>query len=174
MIATSTADAEMYQIRSVTFEGFSIRSLLRELGSSVELTTMTDAGRAMCSRKAFGKLKHVNIRFLWIQDAVAKKKVTLKREPSISNVANLGTKHFTKERFEALRKMVDMEAISDRNSVRYIGTITCDKNEALELAQADFSLLGISTRAMVFGSKWMYNPPCRRRPEIESDRHLAM
>ena len=155
----------MYGILSVTFEGFAIHSLLRELGSSVELTTMTDsdAGRAVCSRKGVGKLKHVNIRFLWIQDAVAKKKVTLKREPSISNVADLGTKHFTKERFEALRKMVDMEAVNGRNSVRYIGTITCDKNEALELAQADFSLMGVSTRAMVFGSRWMYKPPCRRR-----------
>ena len=76
--------------------------------------------------------------------------------------ADLGTKHFTKERFEALRKMVDVEAISDRNSVRCIGTITCDKNEALELAQADFSLMGVSTRAMVFVSRWMYKPPCRR------------
>ena len=113
--------------------------------------------------KSFGKLKHVNIRFLWIQDAVAKTKVTLKREPNISNVAYLGTQHFTKERFEALRKMVDMEAISDRNSVRYFGTITCDKNEALELAQTDFSLMGVSTRATVFGSRWMYKPPCRRR-----------
>ena len=121
--------------------------------------TDSDAGRAACSRKSFGK----HIRFLWIQDAVAKKKVTLKRKPSISNVADLGTKHFTKERFEALRKMVDMEAISDRNSVRYIGTITCDKNEALELAQADFSLKEVSTRAMAFGSRWMCKPPCRRR-----------
>ena len=93
---------------------------------------------------------------------MAKKKVTLKREPSISNVADLGTKHFTKERFEALCKMVDMDAINDRNSVIYIGTITCDKNEALELAQADFSLMGVSTRAMVFGSRWMCKPPCRR------------
>ena len=58
LIATSTAEAEMYGILSVTFEGFSIRSLLRGLGSSVELTTMTDsdAGRAVKSRKGFGKL----------------------------------------------------------------------------------------------------------------------
>ena len=77
----------------------------------------------------------------------------MKREPSISNVADLGAKHFTKERFEALRKMVDMEAINNRHSVRFIGMITCDKNEALELAQADFSLMGVSTRAMVFGSR---------------------
>ena len=117
LIATSTAEAEMYGILSVTFEGFSIRLLLRELGSSVELTTMTDsdAGRAVCRRRGCGKLQHVNIRFLWPRE-----KVTLKREPSISNVADLGTKHFTKERFEALRKMVDMEAISVRNSVIYI------------------------------------------------------
>ena len=52
LIATSTAEAEMYGILSITFEGFSIRSLLPELGSNVELTTMTDsdAGRAVCSR----------------------------------------------------------------------------------------------------------------------------
>ena len=64
LIATSTAGAEMYGILSVTFEGFSIPSPLREPGSSVELTTMTDSdvGRAVCSRKGFGKLKHVNIR----------------------------------------------------------------------------------------------------------------
>ena len=43
LIATSTAEAEMYRILSVTIEGSSIRSLLRELGSSVELTTMTDS-----------------------------------------------------------------------------------------------------------------------------------
>ena len=78
LIATSTAEAE--NVRNVVghIRGFSVRSLLRELGSSVELTTMTDSdvARAVCSHKGFGKLKHVNIRFLWIQDAVAKKKVT--------------------------------------------------------------------------------------------------
>ena len=47
LLATSTAEAEMYGILSVTFEGLAIRCLLRELGSSVEFTTMTDsdAGR---------------------------------------------------------------------------------------------------------------------------------
>ena len=76
LIATSTAEAEMCGILSVTFERFAIRSLLRELGWSVEFTTMTDsdAGGALCSRKGFGKLKCVNIRFLQFQDAVAKKK----------------------------------------------------------------------------------------------------
>ena len=58
-IATSTAEAEMYGNLSVTFEGFPIRSLLRELGSSVELTTMTDSdvGHAVCSRKGFGEIE---------------------------------------------------------------------------------------------------------------------
>ena len=118
--------------------------------------TDSDSGRAVCSRKGFGK------------DAVTKKKVTLKRDPSISNVADLGTRHFTKERFEALCKMVDMEAISGRNGVSLFGPITCDKNGARELAQADFSLMGVSTRAMVFGSRWMYKTPCRRRLRLRA------
>ena len=55
LIATSTAEAEMYGILSVTFEGVSIRSLFTRVGV-VELTTMTDsdAGRAVCSRKVWG------------------------------------------------------------------------------------------------------------------------
>ena len=44
-----------------------------------------------------------------------------------------------------------MEEIGDRNGVTYVGTITRDKNEALELAQAEFSLMEVSTAAMVFG-----------------------
>ena len=35
LLATSTAEAEMYGILSVTLEGLAIRCLLRELGSSV-------------------------------------------------------------------------------------------------------------------------------------------
>ena len=79
-----------------------------------------------------------------------------------------GYKALTKERFEALRKMVDTEAISERNSVRHVGTITCDKNEALELAHADFSLMEVSTTGTVFGSKWLYKPPCRRRLRLRA------
>ena len=75
--------AELYGILSVTFEGFCDPfTFYVSWGSSVEFTTMTDsdAGRALCSRKGFGKLKQVNIRFLWIQDAEAKKEVMFKRE----------------------------------------------------------------------------------------------
>ena len=134
--------------------------------------TDSDAGRAVCSRKGFGKLKYVNIRFLWTRGAVAKKNVTLKREPRIFQRCRSGTKHFTKERFEALRKMVDMEEIGDRKSVKYVGTITCGEKEALDLAQAKSSLMGVPTAAMVFGLAWMYRSPCkRRRPQPRTTCH---
>ena len=79
------------------------------------------------------------------------KEVMLKREPSIFNVAGLGTKRLTKEYVEALCRMVDMENAGDRDSVKYVGTITCDEEEALVLAEAESSLMGVSTAAMVFG-----------------------
>ena len=68
----------------------------------------------------------------------------LKREPSIFNVAGLGTKHLTKEYVEALCRMVDMEKAGDRDSVKFVGTITCDEEEALVLAEAESSLMGVS------------------------------
>ena len=77
--------------------------------------TDSDPGRAVCSRKGFGRLKHVNIRFLWIQDAVAKKKVTLKQRHVETRAKYFqccppGYKAPHQERFEALSKMVDIEA----------------------------------------------------------------
>ena len=51
---------------------------------------------------------------------VAKKKVMLRLEPSASNVADLGTKHFTKERFDALRGMADVVQVGSRNIVKYV------------------------------------------------------
>ena len=85
-----------------------------------------------------------------------------------------GTKHFTKERFEALRKMVDLEAVNGRNSVRYIGTITCDKNEALELAQADFSLMGSFCESNGIWIEMDVQTTMQTKTEIGSDRHLAV
>ena len=87
---------------------------------------------------------------------MAKKKVMLRREPSASNVADLGTKHFTKERFETLRGMADILQAGSRNIVKYVGTITCDDKEALGLARVKSSLTGASATAKVFGLIWMY------------------
>ena len=55
LIATSTAEAEMCGICRSHLRVFDWFTFLRELGSSVELTTMTDsdAGRAVCSRKVW-------------------------------------------------------------------------------------------------------------------------
>ena len=46
-------------------------------------------------------------------------------------VADLGTKHSTKERFEALRRMADIVQAGDRNIVKYVRTIGFDEKEAL-------------------------------------------
>ena len=79
-----------------------------------------------------------------------------------------GYKHFTKERFEALRKMVDMEAGNGRNSVRYIGTITCDKMRHLSWLRLSFydgNCIWIEMDVQT---------TMQTKTEIGSDRHLAV
>ena len=94
---------------------------------------------------------------------MAKKKVRLRREPSASDVADLGTKHSTKERFEALRRMADIVQAGDRNIVKYVKTIGFDEKEALGLVRVKSSLMGASLVAMTFGLIWMYRTMYARR-----------
>ena len=80
---------------------------------------------------------------------MGKTNVTLKREPSLSNDVDTGTQHLATERIEALRQMMDMEAVDtkavsepiealrqtvdteairNKRSVHEVGTVMCHKN----------------------------------------------
>ena len=96
-----------------------------------------------------------------------REKVTLKREPWVQSTS-------PKNGLRLFAKWWTCKSISDKNSVRYISTITCDKNETLELAQADFSLLGLPTRATGIWIEMDVHTTMQTKTEIMSDRHLAM
>ena len=45
-----------------------------------------------------GKAKHIEIQYLWPQEAVRNNKLTVEKIPSETNSSDLGTKHLTSER----------------------------------------------------------------------------
>ena len=46
----------------------------------------------MCSRTRVGKTRHIQVRWLWIQDAIRDKVVRLRKVKGIENEADMGTK----------------------------------------------------------------------------------
>ena len=86
-----------------TAESLGMRSLLADLGIivSIEIITDSTAATGTASRIGIGKIKHLDVGWLWIQDLVKAGDVTLKKINGKVNPADLMTK--PKSAAEAVR-----------------------------------------------------------------------
>ena len=76
------------------------RSLPADFGVNSAGTLHTDAGAAIeiVRRKGLGKLRHLNVRDLWLQDQVrAGTNLVIAKVPGPDNTADVVTKHFNAE-----------------------------------------------------------------------------
>ena len=58
----------------------------------IRVWTDSDAGRSVASRRGLGKLRHMELRYLWVQDAVKDGRLEVKRVNGEANIAD----HLTK------------------------------------------------------------------------------
>ena len=77
-----------------------IAGILKDLGINllVSLSTDSSAAKGIASRRGLGKMRHVELSELWIQDRVAKGEVTIWKIPGLENSSDSLTKHSNAER----------------------------------------------------------------------------
>ena len=99
VIALSSAESEFYAIGSGTASGLFFKHLLAEQGLEVNLAVVTDssAAKTMVQRVGVGRVRHIEVRFLWVQEEQRKGNVEVRKTLGAENVADLGTKPVTKE-----------------------------------------------------------------------------
>ena len=106
--ALISGEAEYYALVTGSAEGLGIQSLAEDLGWKVKVRVWTDssAGKSVAMRRGLGKLRHVELKWLWVQDMVKEGKVEIKKVRGEENVADHLTKPKTrKEIEEKLRKV---------------------------------------------------------------------
>jgi hypothetical protein len=84
---------------SVTARGLMVQQVLMEMGlTRIALTIGSDSSgaRGVCHRQGVGKIRHLELRYLWIQDKIRKKQLTTFKMLGTENPADLGTKYVTK------------------------------------------------------------------------------
>ena len=66
--------SEFYGIIKAATMGLGVTCLLGDLGVEVEVQANTDssAAKSIASRRGAGRVRHVEVRELWVQDRVAK------------------------------------------------------------------------------------------------------
>jgi hypothetical protein len=96
-IALSSAEAEYYAMVEAATRCLGLRSMLSELGigvvGAIELHSDSSAARSFASRKGVGRMRHLEVRHLWLQAEVGGQRVLLKRIAGEANPADLLTKY---------------------------------------------------------------------------------
>ena len=105
--ATSSAVAEFYAATGVSEELLLFKEILTFFGYVVDCVLLLDANAAkgISMRLGCGRIKHLEVRSLWLQEAVARLLLRVGRIPSLRNPADLGTKVFSADRLQLLRQL---------------------------------------------------------------------
>jgi hypothetical protein len=94
-IATSSGEAEFYALIESASRGLGLQTLAKDLGHElgVDLYSDASAGRSMSFRKGLGKVRHMDTKFLWIQDLVKTDRLKVLKVKGTRNPADVGTKY---------------------------------------------------------------------------------
>ena len=98
-VALSSAEAELYALIKGAAQTLGMMSLLSDFGMTLKGVVHTDANAAVgiVQRQGLGKLRHLRVQYLWIQDKVRGGDVGLHKVHGPMNPADLMTKHLAAE-----------------------------------------------------------------------------
>ena len=94
-VTLSSAEAELNGITRGASTSLGLLAIAKDLGLTWDLTLLTDASAAIgvCRRRGLGKIRHLAVADLWIQDKVKSKDCLLKKVLGKDNPSDALTKH---------------------------------------------------------------------------------
>ena len=109
-IALSSGEAELGGICRGASLALGLQSLAKDLGIELNVHIYTDATAAIgiCRRRGLGKIRHLHVSDLWVQDRLKRKDFTLTKVAGANNPADLLTKHVSRD---IMKKHMDMIGI---------------------------------------------------------------
>ena len=106
--ALSSGEAEFYAAVMGIAEALHIQQLLAWLGEPHRLELFSDstAARSILSRQGVGKVRHLQVKLLWVQRLVNNGALLVSKVRGDENVADIGTKPLGPEIFEKCRQQL--------------------------------------------------------------------
>ena len=118
-VTLSTAEAELVALGKLAAEVLGIRSMISEWGLTAArgpspLYADASAALGIAKRDGAGKLRHINVRSLWLQEKALRSEIAFSKVKGKENPADGLTKHVRQELAEKYAKMVGLRLSSDR------------------------------------------------------------
>ena len=98
VIALSSGEAEYYGMVRGGSTGIGFRSILEDLGIKAKVRVSTDASAAkgIACRRGLGKVRHIEVNQLWLQQKVATGNIEVRKVKGEDNLADALTKYLGK------------------------------------------------------------------------------
>ena len=101
-LALSSGEAEWYALARSGTAVVGMVSMAADFGRAISGRLLGDATAAagIAARRGVGKIRHLDVTTLWLQNALTKGGLALQRQPGPDNPADLGTKHLDRKTME--------------------------------------------------------------------------
>ena len=110
IVALSSAEAEYVAMVKAAAHGLELSSTLAvsadDSRPTVHLFSDSKAARAVSCRRGIGRIKHLAIRFLWLQEMTASGEIAVHTVSTTANPADLGTKPLDARRIVELLRLL--------------------------------------------------------------------
>jgi hypothetical protein len=119
LVLQSSGEAEFAGGGAVANEAVGLAGVYQEMGIDLEVYLEFDstAAMGMCTRRGVGKVRHMDIRFLVLQDWLRLGVITaLVKVDTDTHVADLGTKHHPADRMHMLLGLMGTKLIGDETA----------------------------------------------------------
>ncbi len=109
-VAKSSAEAELFSLTKGAATALGMISTAHDLGMRVDAKIHSDASAAIAiaQRQGLGKLRHLKVQFLWIQERIRRGDLAVQKVPGKDNPADLLTKHLSVQDMQRHLKTLDV------------------------------------------------------------------
>ena len=133
-IAQSSGEAEYYALVRAAAEGLGMQSVMHDLGWKMRVRLWVDSSavKSIASRIGLGRVRHLEVKFLWLQAVVRDKRLEVKKVLGTQNPADVLTKPKSAEEVaeqfceKHLKLIAREDAPTDSVGVVSVGKKMCD------------------------------------------------
>ena len=99
VIALSSGEAELYALVKGAAQTLGIMAMAQDFGIEINGGIRSDSSAAIgiTSRQGLGKLRHINVQYLWVQEKIKSNELKLDKVAGVDNPADLFTKYLDAE-----------------------------------------------------------------------------
>ena len=119
VIALSSGEAEYYALVKSASIVMGVQSLCKDLGvecgKPIDIKSDASAAIGICNRIGLGKVRHIEVNQLWLQEKVTQGKITVSKVGTLENLADAMTKAIDAESMQRHLIGIDSEPRKDRH-----------------------------------------------------------